>query len=103
MPRKPKLPEPWQRANRGNDWYVTIRSGTKQKQVFLAPADASPEVVQQELAKVLMQAAVETETKGEDKAVVALLERFLEYVERHQAEDTYRIRKKYLQSFVEYL
>jgi integrase len=101
MPRKPKLPEPWQRQNRGNDWYVTIRSGTKQKQIFLAPAGAAPAVVQQELAKVLMQAAVET--KGEDGAVLPLFERFLEHVQREQSPDTYRIRQKYLQSFVGFL
>jgi integrase len=97
MPRKPKIPTPWPRKDRGGDWYVTIR----QRQHFLAPADAPPDDVQKALAELLMQANVET--SREAGPVLPLFDRFLEHVKLHQADETYRMRRKDLQSFVNYL
>lgn len=97
MPRKPTIPKPWQRQDRHDDWYVTIR----QKQHYLAPHDAPPEAVQQAVARLMMLANVET--ARESGPLLPLLERFLDHVEQHQATGTYRMRRKDLQSFVDYL
>src|SRR5690348_7031141 len=97
MPRKPRIPKPWQRKDRNNDWYVTIH----QKQYFLGPADASSEEVRRALAALLLQANVEV--NREDGPVAPILERYLDHVEKHHSAETYRMRKKDLQSFIDYL
>lgn len=97
MARKPRIPKPWPRKDRNNDWYVTI----KQKQHYLAPADASPEEVQRALAVLIMDANVER--KGDDAEVVAILGRFLQHVEKDQGANTFYIRRRDLRSFITFL
>jgi integrase len=102
VPRQPKLPKPWPRKDRNNDWYVTVKlPNGKQKQTYLAPADATPEEVRQALARKLLHVGVDT--AGQDAAVLPLLDRFLTFVQRHQKPETYRLRKWHLQSFGTYL
>lgn len=94
MARKLRIPKPWPRKDRNNDWYVTIR----QRQHYLAPANATMEEVQHALSVLLMDSA--PEKKGDQAEVVSLFGRFLEHVERDQDPKTFRLRRHYLHSFV---
>src|ERR1043165_1841884 len=100
MPRARNfVPKPWPRHVNGvfKGWYVTVN----QKQQFLAPADATPEQVQQALGKVLMQLGVEE--KKDEGPVVPLFNRYLLWVRDNQATETFKMRSKDIQSFVTYL
>jgi integrase len=99
VPRKPRIPQPWQRKDRNNDWYVTLPAGNgKQRQVFLASADAPAEAVQDAFAKAMSQASLTT--AREDAAIGALLNKYLLWVRDHQAKDTFDIRRDFVQSFL---
>ena len=55
------LPKPWKRykANGSDyDWYVTVRRGGKQRQVFLAPEGTDDEELQRVLLLTLAEANV---------------------------------------------
>lgn len=93
MPRKPKLPEPWQRKDRANRWYVTI----KQKQHYLGEADATAEEVRNALANLLLEANVEV--SGEEGTLLPIIGRFLEHVQRNLDKRTYKTRRLMLQSW----
>lgn len=96
MPRQPRIPQPWQRKDRDGAWYVTIR----QRQKYLAPADATPAQVQQALASLLMEANIEV--KGDEGALLPISGRYCDWVKANQSESTYRIRRLFLQDFWRY-
>jgi len=97
-PRKPRTPpKPWRRADRNNDWYVTIR----QKQWYVCGDGCTPEELQEAYAKVMLLAR--TACDNDFRPVATLFEWFLEHVHTSQSAETYRIRRKWLQRFLDHL
>lgn len=95
--RKTRIPKPWRRKSHNNDWYICFR----QRQYFLAPADATEEQLQKAMASFLME--INVETKGMDGLLLPLFGRFLTHVQKDQAVHTYNMRRKDIQSFSNYL
>src|SRR5690348_13354545 len=95
------LPKPWQWEARGNDWYVTVREGKKRRQVYLAPANTDEERVKQLAALAIASSRAGTE--GEQTALALIADRYLSYVKTNRARNTYRTRKSFLQSFLDYV
>ena len=117
-----KLPQAWQWGKRGGDWYITIQTGTKRRQVCLAPADTPKNEVNKLAAMALAKDGMETGRATEDVLLLPLMERFLselktakekQYREASCPEDvrkrkakanrTFKIRKKDLASFAAHL
>jgi integrase len=89
------------------EWYITLPlPGGKQRQVFLADMDASPEDIRRALADALSEHAVESPgagTPGARPGVASVIARFLDYVRNHLKPATYRIRRQCLGSFLAFL
>jgi integrase len=89
-----KLPQPWQRADRGNDWYITLNRDGRRQQVFLAPAGTpDAEVIRLAAAAI---SATRKASEGAGCTLWALGEAYLGHVERHQKKRTYEIRRQFL-------
>lgn len=98
------LPTPWKRfkSNGVNyDWYVTVRRDGKQRQVFLAEEGTDQKELKRLLLLTLAEANVDL--PGVELGFVAVMNQFLDYVEKNMAPKTYDIRSSYLNSFREYL
>jgi integrase len=101
MPRRVRFPLPWQRSDRGNDWYITLKIGRKYVQQWLAPADTDPVTVQELAAKALTDARVRFE--GQHLPFRMLMADFIRDSERDLSPKTVRNRRGYLNSFLNYL
>ena len=116
------MAEPWKWKQRGGDWYITIQTGTKRRQVRLADADTPKKDVQKVAAIELAKAAMDTGKATEDVLLLPIMERFLadlqtakekqyreancpEKVKKRKASAnrTFKIRKKDLSNFAAHL
>lgn len=96
MPRRPRLPNPWQRKDTG-DYYITIR----RRQYFLGKATDDISEIHKAAAARLMEAG--TETKREQGSLLSLMGRWLQHSENTNERDTFLQRKRFLQSFTDFL
>jgi hypothetical protein len=101
MGRRPRVPLPWRRADRGNDWYITIKRGSKYVQQWLASADTDEVKLPELAAKALTEARVHVE--GQHLTFRLLVADFLAYSEKNVAPRTAHGRRQALTSFLTYL
>lgn len=97
------LPKPWLRTRPSGkkEWMVTLTISGKRQQRYLADFGASDEQIQQRLLLLFNEATVQ---KGvDDPGFVAVMNRHLDHVKASLSAQTYRLRRRSLLSFRDYL